>query len=211
METIHDHKLLNRFMEARRIPELFSTCTPNLFLLHYFPGELLTTPFSPSKYLQFVVEGDLLLYDMPNENCTVMLPTTYNEVKLLGEVELLDAQFTPFFVEAKTDVYTLALYIDQYRDLLMNDPAFLRYLCLSLATKLGGAVTSTRNLPLKERVAAYIDYADPSRPITNIAALATSFNVSTRQLLRVLGNFCGKGVLAHSKKGEYHILKKTTE
>jgi len=83
-----------------------------------------------------------------------------------------------------------AIYFEQYRDILMNDPAFLRYLCLSLATKLVGAVTSTRKLPLKERVAACIDHADPVQPITNIASLATSFHGSSRQLLRVLGCFC---------------------
>ena len=129
METVNDRKLRDYYLEKRRIHDLFSTCVPNFFLLHYQPGELLTNPFSPSQYLQFVVEGELLLYDMPDEDSTVMLQTSYNEVNLLGEVELLDAQFTPFFVEARTDVYTLALYLEQYQQILLNDPAFLRYLC----------------------------------------------------------------------------------
>ena len=97
---------------------------PRFFLRHYKPGELLTTPFSPSQYLQFVVEGDLLLYNMPDEESTVMLQTNYNEVRLLGDMELLDSKFTPIFVEAKTDVYTLAFHLDAYRQQLLNDPAF---------------------------------------------------------------------------------------
>ena len=208
METVNDRKLRDYYLEKRRIHDLFSTCVPNFFLLHYQPGELLTNPFSPSKYLQFVVEGELLLYDMPDEDSTVMLQTTYNEINLLGEVELLDAQFTPFFVEARTDVYTLALYLEQYQQILLNDPAFLRYLCSCLATKLNGAVTASVQMPLKKRVALSLQYADDSQCITDIGRLAKTFNVSNRQLLRVLKDFCREGILEHSQKGDYRILKK---
>lgn len=208
METVNDRKLRDYYLETRRIYDLFSTCVPNFFLLHYQPGELLTNPFSPSQYLQFVVEGELLLYDMPDEDSTVMIQTTYNEVNLLGEVELLDAQFTPFFVEARTDVYTLALYLEQYQQILLNDPAFLRYLCSCLASKLNGAVASSMQMPLKKRVALSLQYADDSQRITDIGRLAKTFNVSNRQLLRVLKDFCREGILEHSQKGVYRILKK---
>lgn len=208
METVNDRKLRDYYLEKRRIHDLFSTCVPNFFLLHYQPGELLTNPFSPSQYLQFVVEGELLLYDMPDEDSTVMIQTTYNEVNLLGEVELLDAQFTPFFVEARTDVYTLALYLEQYQQILLNDPAFLRYLCSCLAAKLNGAVASSVQMPLKKRVALSLQYADDSQCITDIGRLAKTFNVSNRQLLRVLKDFCREGILEHSQKGVYRILKK---
>ena len=210
METVNDRKLRDHYLETRRIQELFSTCVPNFFLLHYQPGELLTNPFSPSQYIQFVVEGELLLYDMPDEDSTVMIQTTYNEVNLLGEVELLDAQFTPFFVEARTDVYTLALYLEQYQQILLNDPAFLRYLCSCLAAKLNGAVASSVQMPLKKRVALSLQYADDSQCITDIGRLAKTFNVSNRQLLRVLKDFCREGILEHSQKGVYRILKKPT-
>lgn len=208
METVNDRKLRDHYLETRRIQELFSTCVPNFFLLHYQPGELLTNPFSPSQYIQFVVEGELLLYDMPDEDSTVMIQTTYNEVNLLGEVELLDTQFTPFFVEARTDVYTLALYLEQYQQILLNDPAFLRYLCSCLAAKLNGAVASSVQMPLKKRVALSLQYADDSQCITDIGRLAKTFNVSNRQLLRVLKDFCREGILEHSQKGVYRILKK---
>ena len=208
METVNDRKLRDYYLETRRIHDLFSTCVPNFFLLHYQPGELLTNPFSPSQYLQFVVEGELLLYDMPDEDSTVMIQTTYNEVNLLGEVELLDAQFTPFFVEARTDVYTLALYLEQYQQILLNDPAFLRYLCSCLASKLNGAVASSVQMPLKKRVALSLQYAGDTQCITDIGRLAKTFNVSNRQLLRVLKDFCREGILEHSQKGVYRILKK---
>lgn len=208
METVNNRRLLEHYIQTRGIDALFSTEMPNFFLLHYSPRELLTTPFSPSKYLQFVVEGELLLYDMPDEDSTVMLQTTYNEVNLLGDVELVDAKFTPFFVEAKTDVYTLAVYLQQYQQQLQNDPAFLRYLCRCLADKLNGAVVSSQHLPLRKRVARSLQYIDEDSCISGVGRLAHSLNVSNRQLLRVLKEFCEEDVLVHEGKGVYRVLKK---
>lgn len=206
METINDPKLLERFLRERNVLQHFGTCKPHFFLLHYLPGELLTNPFSPSRYLQFIVQGELLLYDMPDEESTIMLQTNDNEISLLGEVELLNATFTPFFVEARTDVYTLALFLERYQQELLNDPVFLRFLCNSLASKLSAAVADSAHAPLKKRVLRSIQYADSERSITNIGHLAKTLNVSSRQLIRVLQELCDEGILEHSKKGTYRVI-----
>ncbi len=208
METLKNKKLLAEYIEKRGLRSHFSGELPVLMLRHYAPGELLTTPFSPSEYLQFVVDGELLLYDMPDEESTVMIQTTYNDVELLGDVELLDARFTPFFVEAKTDVFTLALHLEQYRTQLLNDPVFLRHLCRNLANKLNGAVVSSRKSTLRRRVEASVRYAEVGDRITGIGQLARTLDISNRQLLRVLKELCSEGVLEHEKKGVYRVLKK---
>lgn len=207
METLKNKKLLAEYIDQRGMRELFSGEPPRFLLRHYLPGELLTTPFSPSEYLQFVVDGELLLYNMPNEESTVMIQTTYNDVELLGDMELLDANFTPFFVEAKTEVYTLALHLDQYRSQLLNDPVFLRHLCRNLANKLNGAVVSNQKIPLRQRVETSLRHAEVGDRITGIAHLSRSLDVSPRQLLRVLKELCSEGVLEHEKKGVYRVQK----
>lgn len=208
METVNNRRLRERYIAERHIMDCFGSCRPEFLLMHYAPGELLTNPFSPSRYLQFIVEGDLLLYDMPDEESTVMLQTTYNEVSFLGDVEFLDAQFTPFFVEARTDVYTLALHLSQYREVLQKDPVFLLYLCRTLANKLNGAVIATaHHMSLKKRVMLSLRYAKDGQTITKIGHLAQNLNVSRRQLMRVLKELCEEGVLEHREKGVYQILK----
>ena len=207
METVHDRKRRDRYIREQHILDHFSICKPDFLLMHYSPHELLTNPFSPSQYLQFIVEGELLLYDMPDEESTVTIQTSFNDVQLLGEVEFLDAQFTPFFVEASTDVYTLAIYQSRYRDILLKDPVFLLYLCRTLANKLNGAVADSRHMPLKHRVEVSLRYAAENEKITNIAHLAKSLNVSNRQFLRVLKELCEEGVLEHEKKGVYRLLR----
>ena len=73
METINDHRLLDAYVKKRGLRALFSGEMPRFFLLHYAPGELLTNSFSPSKYFQFIVEGGLLLYDMPDEDSVIYI------------------------------------------------------------------------------------------------------------------------------------------
>ena len=208
METVNSKEKLEYYLESRGIDKCFSNCKPRLYLLHYAPGELLTTPFSPSDYLHFVVDGSLLLYNMPDEESVITLQTTHHEVHVLGEMELLDRDFTPFFVDAKTDVYTLSIHLSRYRQELLNDPVFLRYLCNNLAQKLNGAVMVSSLTTLKQRVLRSLHYMKEGDTITDIARLARSINASPRQLLRVLKELCQDGYLEHEKKGVYRVLKK---
>ena len=208
METIQDRKLYDHYIQSRQITALFSGELPHFLLLRYEPGELLTNPFSPSGYLQLVVDGDLLLYDMPDESSTVSLQTDFHEVNVLGDIELLEVPFTPLFVEAKSEVYTFALYLEEYRQRLLNDPAFLRYLCTSMAEKLNGAVKASSQATLRQKVRLSLCHAEPGQRISGIGSIAESLNVSSRQLMRVLKEFCELGVLEHEKKGSYRVLKK---
>ena len=207
METIQNAALRDRYIRENGLADLFSGKMPVMILLHYAPGDLLTTPFSPSGLLQFVVKGDLLLYNMPDENSTVMLQTNYNDVRLLGEMELLNSRFDPFFVEARSDVYTLAIHLEQYRTRLLNDPLFLRYICNILSDKLAGAVRETINVPLKTRVENSLRYASMGQCFDNVGGIAKQLGVSNRQFLRVLREMCELGVLKHEKKGVYRVLR----
>ena len=208
METLHNPMLYDHYIELRQIQRLFTGDLPHFLLLHYAPGDLLTNPFSPSDYLQLVVDGELLLYDMPDENSTVVIRTDFHRVNILGDMELLDMSFTPLFVQAKTDVYTLAVYLEQHRQRLLADPLFLRCLCTSLAEKLNGAVMASNQMTLRQKVRLSLRHAEPGQRISGIGSIAESLNVSSRQLMRVLKEFCEQGVLEHEKKGSYLVLKK---
>lgn len=208
METVNDKKRKERYMQEFQIASCFGPEPPAMLLLHYSPGEFLTTPFSPSQYIQFIVEGNLLLYNMPDESSTVILQTNFNKVTLLGESEMLDNGFNPFFVEAATDVYTLAFLRDRYQEQLLNDPVFLRFICRTLSDKLAESVRDSQSGPLKTRVLRSLCMAEPDQRFSSISNIAVSIGVSKRQLLRVLKELCGEGVLEHEKKGVYRLLKK---
>ncbi len=206
MQTVNDRKQLDEYIRQFGIRKMFSGELPPMYLLRYAPGEMLTTPFSPSGYIQYVVKGDLLLYDMPDESTTITLETAYHHLTILGDVELIDPQFVPFFVEAKTEVYTLAIHREAERERLLNDAVFLRQLCYSLADKLQGATREKSMMTLESKVRRSLLFAEPGTEIREIARLAKSLNASNRQLLRVLKDLCAKGVLSHEKKGVYRVL-----
>ena len=95
----------------------------------------------------------------------------------------------------------------QYREVLQKDPVFLLYLCRALASKLNGAVADSRHMPLRLRVELSLKYVSENDEITNIGHLAKTLNVSNRQLLRVLKELCSEGILEHTDKGRYRVLR----
>lgn len=207
MKIVNNRALLERFLEKHQIKDYFSLCQPRFQLLRYSPGELLTTPFTPSQYLQFIVKGELLLYDMPNENSSVSLQTSRGDLRLIGDMELLDITFVPFFVEARTEVYTAAISLEQYRETLLQDPVFLRHICFSLAGKLRGATDASLHISLRDRLTAYISRLGPGAELRGVARLAEQLNASERQMIRVLKSLCEEGVLQHEKAGRYRVLR----
>ena len=208
METINNKKLKEHYIRKLKLENRFSGTMPEFLLFHYSPGDLLTTIFSGTHYLQFVAEGKLLLYNMPDDSSTVRLQTNDQDVELLGEMELLDTKFAPFFVEAQTDVYTLACRLEQYRAQLLNDPVFLRYVCRNLCRKLAGAVRDAENIPLKEKAMKSLCYAQIGESFGDISGIAERLGVSRRQFQRTLKELTDEGILEHTKKGEYTVVKK---
>ena len=207
MKTMKSNKVLERYIALGGIDEYFSTFSPKLMLFRYDPGEYLVSPFSPLEYLHFLVEGQVRLYRMPDEASTISIGASYRKILVIGEMELLDPHFIPFFVEAVTEVTTVALHIGQNREQLLKDPAFLRMLCISLSRKLEDATQQSERLPLRMLVRNSMLHMQPGQCITRIGRLAESVNVSSRQLIRVLNEYCELGVLKHEKRGVYRMVR----
>ena len=207
MERISSQKKINNYLSQYSIMESFSF-HPEFKLYHYSPGEIISGPFEEVRALQFIVEGEILVYEMPTEESFFYVQTPYLDAKMIGEVELVDPDFQSGFVEAKTDVYTLALPLSEYRERLINDPVFLLTVCRTLSRKLNGIVKNSYRRPLKEQVTKYIINSGPGGTIHNIDRFASLLNVSSRQLLRVLKDLCEEGYLEHPQKGSYIITDK---
>ena len=77
-----------------------------------------------------------------------------------------------------------------------------------MAEKLNGAVMGSNQLTLYQKIRRSLRYAEPGQRFSGIGAIAGNLNVSSRQLMRVLKEFCDQGMLEHEKKGVYRVLKK---
>ena len=204
MEIISSKDRVSEWVTSSGILEHFSF-EPSFQLNHYHPGELLTSPFEKNRYLQFIVEGDVLLYDMPSEDSLAAIDSPFVRVEVIGETELIDPNFPTFFVEARSDVYTLALPLAEYRESLLDDNRFLRFVSASLTKKLSHATSPVQKLPAKEQLLRYISNADRSQPIRDMNHLSHLLHISPRQLTRALTALCEEGVLERIKKGVYKI------
>ena len=189
----------------------YFSCDPVFTLLHYKQGEILASPFEPPRYIHFLVEGQLYLYDMPTENTFSFVESPYYKASMIGEVELIDPDFKTFFVEAKTDVFTLSLPLSEYREKLLQDSTFLLTVSRSLSKKLSDSVQRSHQSSLRSQLLKYLSGADPSVPIQDITHFAQSMHVSTRQMIRTLNKLCDEGYLIHPKKGTYYITDKISE
>lgn len=206
MDIVRDSARLGRYLEGSGIRDCFSS-DPPFQLLHFSPGELVTTAFSRPDYLFFVVEGRLSLYDMPDEETIIFLETDFRDVTMIGEIEVFDPEYESFFVEAVTDVFAIAIPLEQYRETLLNDPKFLLHICRSLEAKLSAAVSSSFHGTLREKMDRRIRMHSSGEHIRNVSALAMKFGVSRRQVLRVLRSLCDEGVLRREGHGDYVILR----
>ena len=206
MNIVSSPEKIDAYLRKYQITELFS-CNPVFTLRRYLSGELLTSPFSKTRLLQFIVEGDVLLYDMPTEDTVTEIETPAYQARLIGDAELFDPDFPTFFVEAKTEVYTLSLSLDEYRERLLNDNTFLRFLCRTFTRKLAGATAPACRLPLREQLIRYVEAADKDTPIRDMKHLAYLLHTSPRNLSRALNSLCEDGTLERSKKGTYLIKR----
>ena len=206
MEVINAPAKVDFYLKQHGIEEYFS-CDPVFTLCRYAQGELLASPFTKSRFLQFVVEGSITLYGMPEEETVTGIETPSYRAAVIGEAELFDPDFPTSFVEARTEVYTLALPLEAYRERLMNDKLFLRFCYRTFTQKLSHATAPEQALPLREQMMKYIGKADPEEPIRDLTHLAFLFHTSTRQLSRVIRTLCEEGVLERSRKGVYRIRK----
>ena len=102
-------------------------------------------------------------------------------------------------------LYTLALPLSEYREKLLSDNTFLRYICRTLTEKLSDATSPARRLPLREQLMRYIQAAGVGGELRDLTHLSRLMHVSTRQLARILQAMCSEGILERSKKGVYLI------
>ena len=168
------------------------------------PGKLILREGQRVTRLYYLVEGRAKLFTTL-KNGRVTLFNFYEVPSFLGDMELLDPDSYTKGVRAHTRCYCIALDLAQCGDRVLNDPKFLRTICLYLGRKINNSSRNNaqnQNFPLKYRLASYILMTNMgdcyNEPHTETAAY---LKVSYRHLLYVLAQFCQKGLLEHTPDG----------
>lgn len=126
---------------------------------------------------------------------------------LLGDMEFSGIEREMYYVEATETVICLAIPFQENRNMLENDPIFLRFVLVQLAEKLSlssriDVVTQT----LEEKLIFYLSNVEPNHEIVSVSQTLQVLHCSRRQLQRVLKRLCDDNILIKKGRGCY-VLK----
>ncbi len=165
-----------------------------------------------SEVLMFLVEGSV-------KNCAQMkngkriLMHISEDFEILQDLEMLHIENIEMEIETLKNAVFLELNLKGIKDNIMNDPKFLYPMLVQVAKKLSHttiaqAMIATYNL--ENRLSSYIIHTASEKFDgklvfnENLVETAELLCTSYRHLLRVLKEFCERGVLENNK-GEYVI------
>ena len=186
-----------------RIEKYFDHLNYNFTDVTYPKNTLIISPVDVNHKIIFVLEGTIQLYGI-NEAGGIYPVHESSGFSMLGDMEFSGCDFTPFYVEAKTEVRAVYLDMDTEREQLSKDVTFLNHVIVQLAEKveLYNRLT-TFNPTVEEKIKTYFRFYSK---INGIESLCARLHCGKRQCLRVIKKLCEEGFLQKEKKGVY-VLK----
>lgn len=206
--NIHNEKLLSKFIEKYKIHSRFSdNNSPNFELFLFKKGELLLQAGGHSNFIYFLVEGKIKIYNYSLDGKIIFL-SQLEPFQIIGEIGSLWDWEALANVEARSKVYCIGIQLDKYRELLLTDKIFLRFLCHKLALKIISTDmyhSTTIIDSLENRLASVIlKNADENLIKPNLTEWSELLCTSYRHLLRNLKDFCNRGIL--EKQGKKYLI-----
>ena len=204
MQEILDKKLKNKYLKQYQIEKLFDTPDLEFRLYRYEVGEWMNAERLTTKYLKFIVDGKWDIYSVDKNGRTFLIKHA-DRFALMGDVEFFEGVETGNIQEVKETVYSLELSLDKYRKILLNDNAFLRYLCRTMSQKMYSVMGKALHETLEEQLIHYIWFECEDERMTSIEETAFRLNRSRRQLQRVLKKLVAEGILVKEARGKYRL------
>lgn len=203
MKKIYDKKLIDKIKKEYYIEDYFSN-NYEFIIIEYEEGETIINPLEKTQYIQFVIEGTLLISFIDQDGRQTIVSQS-EELCILGDMEFVDDLNPMFFAEAKTKVKTLALSLKEYKEKLNQDFLFLHTLLNSIASKLKQSSTNQFVYQsVEEHFLYYMNYYCGGS-LSSIEEAISYLHCSRRQLQRVLKKLCDEEIIIKEGKGKYKI------
>ena len=207
MKQIKNEQLLNNYLKQYNFETIFDTKNLSFRLYQYDRNEILNNIHDSSCFLQFLVEGNVLIYSIREDNSRYPV-CLLQEFTLLGDIEFCGEPALPFFVEATRKVTCIELPLYDCKNDLLCDTAFLRFLSHSIAHKIvlfsqSEAFFTT----LEEKLLHYLQFECPGQCLQGVEATAIHLHCSRRQLQRLLKSLTERKIIEKIGKGIYQLKK----
>lgn len=207
MEHISSPRLLARLRQELQLDRRFLSVEGLDFRLARFQkGELLAAPHKPMEQFLFLARGRVNIYGL-RENGGSFSVYLAGWNALLGDMEFIRREPSPFFAEAMEEVLCVTLSIERHRALLERDTEFLLFLLGSTAEKfMRLALAEHPPEPLEKRLLGFLRGSQPDHTLHGIYPGTLQLHCSRAQLQRVVRKLCQEGRLRKLGKGEYRLV-----
>lgn len=206
MKQILDPELIQSYMKSHKIDGYFENKDIPKSIIQYEKGEFLCSPLSSSKYIQFILNGEVSIHYIREDGTSYSLATFEANV-MLGEQQLFSNEQDNVYAMALTTTTCIAISIDCCRELLLNDKVFLRKSAETLS-KILSTITKNNasNTDLESRVYNYMKYRCKDYCFTGLEKAAFHLHCSNRQLQRIMNKLENNSVVQKVGKGSYKLL-----
>ncbi|WP_028974963.1 Crp/Fnr family transcriptional regulator [Spirochaeta cellobiosiphila] len=202
MKLIRDSGAIEDIMEQHNVlKHLYDKQYP-LNYCHFSKGEYIVNPVENLENLLFIHSGSIKLFGI-REDSSEYAVCHSDQFTLLGELELITGAQTILWVEALSDVACVSLSF-QYKEALMEDVVFLRYLVQVQSRKFYELSQSIfTHQKLEDRLIHYILSECEDLILDNLQAAQFQLHCSRRQLQRVLKALVLDQKLRKVGRGQY--------
>lgn len=183
----------------------FQKTPPVMKLLEFEKGEILNDPLQTLSCFYIIVKGSVAIYHLTSDG-SIRYVSKASGGTLLGDMEFSGAGSQSLYIEASETVLCLAMPFRENKDVLENDPVFLRFVLSQLAGKLSLSAALTASMQtLEEKVLFFLRKIQKDHAITSVNQALQSLHCSRRQLQRVLKKLCEAGLLVRTGRGHYRL------
>lgn len=204
MEVVRDPAVLRKWIDAFHLQDYVTADLLQIAEVHvYASGEYLANEGTPAPYFDFLVHGDIISYSY---TCTgrIHCESYMSGFGILGQAAALWQQPAFNDVLALTECICVTIRMDQYREQLLGDVKFLRFITYWMAQHVRD--NAFRHNPLEVRTARFILQVARNDVFRfNLSQCADILETSYRHLLRVLKQMCSGGLLEH-RGNSYRVL-----
>lgn len=195
--------------KLEEITILENTIYQYLELCIFNKGDCLLYQGQTLEYLYILLDGSIKSCHSTS-NGTTVINAFSSPITVLGEIEFLNQCDVNNSVYAMEETICFRISIIQYKDMLLNDLFFMRYLAKTIADKLQSSNNNTSisiNYPVENRLASYFIASHNQLIINqNFVQTAEMIGCSYRQLQRTLTMFCKNGYIKKTGRSIFCIL-----
>lgn len=207
MKILNNFSLIEKYIQESNIKTVIpSNLIENLVLVEFKKSEYICMQGETLSYIFFLAKGSVKVYYILNNGKESILEVTHSN-QMLGELELVLDIPAAASVKCLETTHCLALSVS-YKDILMNDPDFLRKMCERTASVIKKSNNNNAiNLyySLKSRVVSYIlAFENDGRFSCDLKILSEVLGVSYRHLLRVFSYLISINVL--KKEDDHYVI-----